>query len=118
MGRIGCAGQCSALVQLFHLLCDILRPHPILDPDDNQDSRQTAMTCPLFDEDDVSAANLVVIDVTEKKTADKSSEEDPAEYYGDDVGFEVGTTTTHDFFSDMSIGQKPLTKTRAEKSFS
>ena len=77
----------------------------------------TAMTCPLFDDDEISAANLLVIDVTEK-TADKSIEEDPAEYYGDDVGFEVGTTTTHDFFSDMSIGQKPLTKTRAEKSFS
>ena len=49
------------------------------------------MKCPLFDEDDISAANLVVVDVTEK-TADKSTEEDPAEYYGDDIGFEVGPT--------------------------
>ena len=95
MGRIGRNGRCGTFVQVFHFLCDILRPNPVLDPEDNQDSRQTAMTCPLFDEDDVSAANLVVVDVTEKKTADKSSEEDPAEYYGDDVGFEVGLPPTH-----------------------
>ena len=43
-----------------------------------------AMTCPLFDEDDLAAANLAVIDITEKG---ESVEED--EYYGDDDGFEA-----------------------------
>ena len=48
------------------------------------------MKCPLFDEDVLSVANLVVIEVTEK-TADISTEEDLAEYYGDDIGFQVGS---------------------------
>ena len=46
------------------------------------------MTCPVFDEDDISEANVVVIDVTERKTR-ISAEDDLADYYEDDSGFEV-----------------------------
>ena len=46
------------------------------------------MTCPLFDEEDISVANVVVIDVTEKTTR-MSAEEDLPDYYEDDPGFEV-----------------------------
>ena len=47
------------------------------------------MTCPLFDEEDISVANVVVIDVTEKTTR-MSTKEDLPDYYEDDTGFEVG----------------------------
>ena len=50
--------------------------------------RWTAMTCPVFVEDDLSDANVVVIDVTEKTTR-ISAEEDLPDYYEDDSGFEV-----------------------------
>ena len=46
------------------------------------------MTCPVFDEDDISDANVLVIDVTEKTTR-ISAEEDLPDYYEDESGFEV-----------------------------
>ena len=46
------------------------------------------MTCPVFVEDDLSDANVVVIDVTEKTTR-ISAEEDLPDYYEDDSSFEV-----------------------------
>ena len=46
------------------------------------------MTCPVFDEDDLSDANVVVIDVTEKTTRISVDEVLP-DYYEDDSGFEV-----------------------------
>ena len=48
----------------------------------------TVMTCPVFDEDGLSNANVVVIDVTEKTTR-ISAEGDLPDYYEDDSGFEV-----------------------------